>query len=74
MNMSYCFYQAILLGRGLTMDLLITTTGYRSHFIHRTAIEHHGGAVAYVKAWLDHAAHMPDWKSRAVAPTQLSLF
>ena len=49
--------------------LPVTETGYRSHFMNRRAVAHHGGAVAFVMAWLDHEAERTDWNN-----DQLSLF
>lgn len=54
--------------------LSITETGYKSHFIDREAVEEMGGPVAYALAWLDDAAHSPDWKAKQEALRQLSLF
>ncbi|MGO7924500.1 hypothetical protein ACC755_35950 [Rhizobium ruizarguesonis] len=54
--------------------LPITETGYRSHFLHGTTLEKHGGAVAFVTAWLDHDAKSEAWKSVKAASDQLSLF
>ncbi len=36
--------------------LPVTETGYRSHFIQAGTVAHHGGAVSFVTAWLDHEA------------------
>jgi len=49
--------------------LPVTETGYRSHFMSRGAVAHHGGAVAFVTAWLDHEAERIGWNN-----DQLSLF
>lgn len=49
--------------------LPVTETGYRSHFIAAGTVEHHGGAVAFVTAWLDHEAPRIGWSG-----AQLSLF
>lgn len=54
--------------------LPITDTGYRSHFLPRSAVEQAGGPVAYVTAWLDEAAKAPAWKKREQQSRQLSLF
>jgi len=53
--------------------LPMTETGYRSHFIHAKAIEHEGGPVAYVRAWLDEEAQSPKWKELEAASCQMSL-
>jgi hypothetical protein len=50
-------------------SLPVTETGYRSHFIERGYVSHHGGAVAFVTAWLDHEAERTGWSN-----AQLSLF
>ena len=49
--------------------LPVTETGYRSHFIPSGTIAAHGGAVAFVTAWLDHEALRIGWGG-----AQLSLF
>lgn len=49
--------------------LPVTETGYRSHFMNRGAVAHHGGATAFVTAWLDHEAARTNWSN-----AQLSLF
>lgn len=49
--------------------LPVTETGYRSHFIPRGTVAAHGGAVAFVTAWLDHEAARIGWSG-----AQLSLF
>ena len=54
--------------------LPITETGYRSHFVAAEDIDEAGGPVPYVTAWLDHAANSKEWKARAEAQRQLSLF
>jgi hypothetical protein len=54
--------------------LPITETGYRSHFLHPDAVAAEGGPEAYVRAWLGHAAQSEQWRARASAARQLSLF
>lgn len=54
--------------------LPVTETGYRSHFIARGVLEQAGGAIAYARAWLDHAAKAPAWKRQQGASRQLCLF
>jgi hypothetical protein len=49
--------------------LPVTETGYRSNFLPLGHVSAHGGAVAFVTAWLDHEAARTDWKG-----AQLSLF
>ena len=49
--------------------LPVTETGYRSHFTPVGTVAHHGGAVAFVTAWLDHEAARTGWSG-----AQLSLF
>ena len=49
--------------------LPVTETGYRSHFIPAGAVATHGGAVAFVTAWLEHEAARTGWSG-----AQLSLF
>lgn len=50
--------------------LPITETGYRSQFMACGTVAEHGGAVAYVTAWLDHEAARTGW----TGAQQLSLF
>ncbi|MDE3767575.1 hypothetical protein [Sinorhizobium meliloti] len=54
--------------------LPITETGYRSHFANAEDIEADGGPVAFVTAWLDHAAESKGWKDSQEKARQLSLF
>ncbi|WP_208180047.1 hypothetical protein J4T85_019435 [Sinorhizobium medicae] len=54
--------------------LPITETGYRSHFLHSEDLQAHGGAVAFVLAWLDHDAKGKAWQAHLLTSRQLSLF
>lgn len=54
--------------------LPITATGYRSQFIPPMEVTLAGGAVAYVRAWLDEAAKSPEWQAHRASAGQLSLF
>ncbi len=47
----------------------VTDTGYRSHYVSVGTVEHYGGAVAFVTAWLDHEAESTGWSN-----DQLSFF
>lgn len=49
--------------------LPVTETGYRSCFLVPGSVAGHGGAVAFVTAWLDHEAAQTGWNG-----AQLSLF
>ena len=49
--------------------LPVTDTGYRSHFVNKGTVATHGGAAAFVTAWLDHEAERIGWSN-----DQLSLF
>ena len=49
--------------------LPVTETGYRSHFLQIGHVAAHGGAAAFVTAWLDHEAARAGWTG-----AQLSLF
>lgn len=49
--------------------LPVTETGYRSHFMATGTVAAHGGAIAFVTAWLDHEAARIGWSG-----AQLSLF
>ena len=54
--------------------LPMTETGYRSHFTQAESIEAHGGAVAFVREWLESEAQSPAWQKYLVERQQLSLF
>lgn len=54
--------------------LPITETGYRSHFINRSNVDHMGGPEAYVEAWIDEMSRTHAWREAAIASTQLALF
>lgn len=54
--------------------LPITETGYRSHFIDPQDVEHLGGPVAYVEAWLNAMAETKAWKRAERDGIQLALF
>ena len=61
--------------------LPFTETGYRSHFLPRDDVEHYGGPLEYVLAWLAHEADKPAWRQvlreqqkRRNEERQLSLF
>lgn len=41
--------------------LPVTETGYRSHFLPLGSVAEHGGAVAYVRDWLDYEAKRTKW-------------
>jgi len=53
--------------------LPISQTGYRSHWTHPAVVSAEGGPVAYVRAWLDHAAQSDAWKAIEAQGLQLSL-
>jgi len=63
--------QVIAAGRA---PLPISDTGYRSYFERDDNIAAEGGAVAYVRAWLECAAQSPAWLDAQVQARQLSLF
>jgi hypothetical protein len=42
--------------------LPVTDTGYRSHFVPNSVVIDAGGAIAFVRAWLDDEAQTPAWK------------
>lgn len=54
--------------------LPMTETGYRSHFCQHNDIIAHGGAVEFVKAWLEHKAQSSEWKAYADTSRQGELF
>ena len=78
-------YEANWLDMGLTAHLTvqaeregpgvlpITDTGYRSHFTPVEAIDAAGGPVAFVLAWLDHAAKELAWQQLKDQQRQTSL-
>ncbi|MCR9196530.1 MAG: hypothetical protein NXH88_17460 [Hyphomonas sp.] len=51
------------------VPLPVTKTGYRFCFLEPGSVASHGGAVAFVTAWLDHEAARTGWRG-----AQLSLF
>lgn len=54
--------------------LPITETGYKSHFVDESHLIERGGAVAYVRAWLDEASRSSQWQADVQARRQGSLF
>ena len=56
------------------VSLPITETGYRSHFNSCELVDGEGGAVAYVRKWLDVEAMTEKWRKHVEAARQLSLF
>lgn len=54
--------------------LPFTETGYKSHFLDESRIIEAGGAVAYVRAWLDHDAQSDAWRAHVEAARQGTLF
>ena len=53
--------------------LPITETGYRSHFIHRSNVDHMGGPEAYVEAWIAEQAQSLAWKTTEANACQYAL-
>jgi len=66
---AFCMVDHIELRIGNKALLPVTETGYRSHFMNKGTVAAHGGAVAFVTAWLDHEAKRTSWNN-----DQLSLF
>ena len=54
--------------------LPMTETGFRSHFIHASAIEGYGGAEKFILDWLEHEAKSKEWKDYFDRSKQLTLF
>lgn len=54
--------------------LPVTTTGYRSLFIHPDTLAHFGGPEEFVRQWLDEAAEREAWRAARRKGQQLSLF
>jgi hypothetical protein len=52
----------------------ITKTGYRSHFINRSTVDHMGGPEAFVEAWIDEMALTPAWRKADAATRQPTHF
>lgn len=63
--------QAKSVGR---IQLPITETGYRSHFVPAEEIAQSGGPVACAAAWLDYMAQLREWRVYSEASRHLSLF
>lgn len=59
---------------GGKVPLPITSTGYKSHFLHAEQLEDFRDAGEYVRAWLDHEAASSEWRRHEEETTQLSLF
>ena len=53
--------------------LPVTKTGYRSHFAHAEIVTEYDTIIAFVQAWLDHAAKNNSWKQVERAAQQLCL-
>lgn len=53
--------------------LPVTDTGYRSHFVPNDTVIEAGGAISYVRAWLDDEARSPEWIAAQEAARQLVL-
>jgi hypothetical protein len=56
------------------VPLPITDTGYLSHFVAPGVVEEHGGTAAFVRAWLNNAAHSTKWRQAEEKRRQLDLF
>lgn len=54
--------------------LPFTDTGYKAHFLHGDNIMRAGGAVAYVKAWLNNGAKGADWIAKRESDRQRTHF
>ena len=54
--------------------LPVTETGYRSHFVHAEMVAEYATPIAFVQAWLDHAATENNWKQVEAEARQFSLF
>jgi len=54
--------------------LPVTQTGYRSHFVHAVLVAEYANPIAFVQAWLDHAATENNWKKIEDAARQFCLF
>ena len=59
---------------GDRQPLPVTETGFLSHFTGPELVDAEGGPVAFMLAWLDHAATLPEWRDRQEQAKQLSLF
>ena len=54
--------------------LPMTSTGYKSHWLHPQEVSAEGGPVGYVLAWITQEAETREWQERAAAAKQYSLF
>jgi len=54
--------------------LPVTETGYRSYFVHAEHVAEYESPIAFVLAWLDHAATDDNWKQTELAARQFRLF
>jgi len=67
-------YALAHLGVKAPCPLPISDTGFRSAYVRADEVEAEGGPVAFVLAWLDHAAASPEWQAEQAQARQLSLF
>jgi hypothetical protein len=56
------------------VPLPITDTGYLSDFTAPGLVEERGGPAAFVRAWLNNAAHSTKWRQAEEKLRQLDLF
>ena len=54
--------------------LPITKTGYRSIFLPDSEVEEAGGVIKFIRAELDKAAQLKEWKAYKAEQSQLKLF
>ena len=54
--------------------LPITENGYRTELLDGDLVEAAGGAVAFVRAWLEREANTVGWRRRELKAAQLELF
>ena len=81
LSVSYCPDWTRAMGRPLAhltvkaaVPLPVSETGFKSLFIAPGTVDDHGGPVAFVLAWLDHAAALPEWNAQQEQAKQLTLF
>lgn len=56
------------------LQLPITSSGYRSHFMDSSHLDNYDSILDYVSQWLDHEAQSKQWKAYISDRSQLKLF
>ena len=81
LSVSYCPDWTRAMGQPLAhltvkagVPLPVTETGFLSRFLAPGAVDDEGGPIAFVLAWLDYAATLPEWQAQQEQAAQLTLF